>query len=220
MKKIFHKLIVIALIIGSLAIYTCCFSIGTIGNGNLVTSERTVSAFEKISCSGNAEVRFHVGEEYRVVVTVDENLDEYVEISTKNNVLNIGIKKGYKCLFTKFLVNVYCPVLTDVSLTGSGKIEGVIECDNFSAIITGSGRITVSGTSKNTSIKITGSGNFSGKEFTINNATVKITGSGQANVCVEDNLNAHITGSGEINYYGEPKKVDSKVSGSGRIRKL
>ena len=208
------------IVIGTFAISQSCSIIAPIkGNGNLITSEKTVSAFEKISNTGSAEVRFHASEGYRVVITVDENLDEYVEISTENNVLNIGTKRNSNCSFTKFLVDVYCPVITSVSITGSGNFGGNIECDNFTANITGSGNITVSGKSENANIVITGSGNFSGNEFYIKDATVRITGSSSANICVEDNLKATITGSGGINYRGEPK-VESKVTGSGKIKKI
>ena len=210
------------------------------GNGNLVTSEKSVSAFEKIACRGGVEVRFHASEKYRAVVTVDSNLDEYVEISTRDNVLTIGTQRGYNYKFTKFTVDVYCPVLTGVSISGSGnfvsvdkitastfaadisgsgRVDGTIECDNFNGKISGSGRITTTGTCGNATVSISGSGNYNGNEFEAKNATVTISGSGNVNLYVTDQLNANISGSGNITYRGEPK-VDSKVSGSGRIRKM
>ena len=210
------------------------------GNGNPATSEEPVSAFEKINCAAGAEVCYHAGDEYRAVVTIDENLKEYTEILTENNVLNIGFKPGYSISPAKFTVDVYCPVLTGVSMSGngsfrntdkiiapafetkisgSGKIDATVECDNYSAKITGSGKITINGTCNDANISISGSGEFNGNELNTKNATVTITGSGNANINVADNLKAKITGSGNINYSGEPK-VDSNVSGSGRIRSL
>ena len=204
--------------IGTFAMFQSCNITAIRGNGNLVTSEKPVSAFEKISSAGSAEVRYHASEGYRVVVTVDENLDEYVEISTNNNELKIGTKMRGSYSFTKFLVDVYCPVITSVSTTGSGNFGGNIECDNFSAKITGSGSITITGKSEDANITITGSGSFNSNDFHVKNATVKTTGSGNANISVEDNLKANVTGSGEINYSGEPK-VESKVTGSGSVNK-
>ena len=212
------------------------------GNGNLETSEITVSAFEKINCVESAEVCFHASEEYRAVVTIDENLMEYIEILTQDSTLNIKTNslKQKAILPTKFTVDVYCPVLTGVlmsgsgsfrnedkiiastfesRISGSGKIEATIECDNYSARITGSGNIKVYGNSNDANVTITGSGNFSGNELNTKNATLSITGSGNMNINVADSLKAKITGSGNINYSGEPI-VDSNVSGSGRIRKM
>jgi hypothetical protein len=220
--------------------YVSCSNIfSKVGNGNLVVSERTVSTFEKISSSGSSEIYFHASQEYRVVVTTDSNLVDIVTTDVRNNVLNIGFKGGAYS-FTKIQVDVYCPTLTSVSISGSGsftgndtiitltfdskvsgsgKIEGTIECGNFYAKITGSGKINVSGNGNNSDIDISGSGIFSGNNFAIKNAAVRVSGSGRANVFVSENLNVDITGSGEVNYRGNPK-IESKVSGSGRINKL
>jgi hypothetical protein len=228
--------------VGISAVFVSC-SIEIIrikGNGNLISSERTVSPFEKINSSGSADVRFHESQEHRVVVTVDSNLNEYVEIKTRDNALFIGTENGHAYAFTKWVVDVYCPVLTGVSISGSGNFEGAdtitvptfdshvsgsgeingtVECDTFRAHISGSGKINVTGNSKDSSIEISGSGNFNGNEFNINNATVHISGSGKANICVSDNLEAHVSGSGEINYRGDPN-VDKSISGSGSVNKL
>jgi hypothetical protein len=205
----------------------------------VITSEKTVSEFDKIRVSSSSVVRFHASQEYRAVVTVDENLDEFVEIVTKNNVLNIGTKNG-SYSFTKNLVDVYCPVITGVSMSGSGsfentekitapsfettvsgsgRINAAIDCENFSGKISGSGAIALTGNCKDADIVISGSGKFNGNDFNINNATVRVSGSGSVSICVSDNLSANISGSGGISYRGDPK-IESKVSGSGRIRKL
>ena len=239
MKKVFNSFVFLALIIGVCSgCVSCAFNVIR-GNGNLVTTEKSFSAFEKINVSSSANIRYYSSPEYRAVVTIDENLDEYVEIATENNVLNIGTKSG-SYSFTKFLVEIYCPTLDGVSLSGSGsfenvdkittptfeisvsgsgKVEGNIECEKFSARIAGSGRIIVTGSSKDADIGISGSGKFSGSEFLINNATIRISGSGDVDTHVIDNLKASISGSGSVNYHGEPK-TDTNVSGSGRIRKM
>jgi len=221
-------------------ITVACVSCGAIfpisGNGDLVTSERAVSSFEYINISGSAEVRFHVSEEYRAVVTVDSNLEEYTEVYTRDNVLNIESKNG-NYFFSKYLVEVYCPALTGVSIagsgqfsgsdaiiastfdtniSGSGKMNGTIECNTFSAKISGSGEITVMGNSKDSNITIAGSGDFNGNELSVNDAVVRIAGSGKVNIWVTDNLKADIAGSGDLNYRGNPK-IDAHVNGSGRV---
>jgi len=210
------------------------------GNGNLLTSEKTVSTFEKIVASGVAEVRYYASEEYRVVFTIDENLHDYIEIFTQNNEMNIGFKKNVSISeITKFLVEVFCPVLTGISLdgfvdfesmnvisthtfkttiSGSGKIKGAIECENFAAEIDGFGKMTITGNSTDTRINIFGSGIFDSKEFTTKNATVNIDGFGEVYICVTDNLKVNISGSGILYYWGEPK-VESTVSDFGKIIK-
>jgi len=237
MKKII--VISLALIVG---IFGGCFldnSYTVRGNGNITTSEKSVSSFEKINISGSAEVHFYASQEYRTFVTVDSNLLEYLEIDTKGNTLNIGTKSG-NLKFTKYLVEVYCPAVNSVSISGSGRfagmddinvsaftlnisgsgrIEGTIKSETFAAKISGSGSIMLIGNGDDSDIDISGSGSFNGNEFSINKAAVRISGSGKANVNVSEYLNAKISGSGNINYRGNPK-IDSKISGSGRLKKM
>jgi len=241
MKKVFCNfvgIIVIAVVCESCIKIDCMNC--TRGNGNLVTWEMPVFAFEKIKCSGVAEVRFHASDEYRAIVTVDSNLEDYVEIFTKNNVLNIGTKKNVSCSFTRYLIEIHCPVLTGVSLdgfgsfegmnmitassfettiSGSGKIKGAIECESFSAKMSGFGEMTITGSSKDAHIVISGSGNFNGEEFVTKNATVNISGFGNAYIWVTDILKVNISGSGNLYYSGEPK-IESSVNGFGKIRKM
>ena len=215
----------------------CMFPIR--GNGDLVTSDWTVGAFDGVSAAGSVEVRFFECDVHRVVVTVDDNLYGFVKIDVKNDVLRIGTKSG-NFSFTKYRVDVYAPTLSSVTISGSGsfktddvisassfstvisgsgRIEAAVECNSFSATISGSGRTTISGASNSAKINISGSGRFDGSDFSIKDADVRISGSGNANVWVTDNLSATISGSGDVRYKGDPK-VTSNVSGSGRIRKM
>jgi hypothetical protein len=41
--------------------------------------------YEKIEINGNSEVRFHSSTEYRAIVTIDSNLNEYFETIIINN---------------------------------------------------------------------------------------------------------------------------------------
>ena len=239
MKKL--NCVAAVLVFGITAVCTSCIIqlSHVMGNGSLATSERSVSPFHKINCSSSADVRFYESQEYRAVITVDSNLIEYVEVFVQNDVLIISTKSRQMYSFTKFLVEVYCPVLTSVSLSGSGyfkgmnaistpvfsadvsgsgTIEGTIVCNTFSAGISGSGRMNISGRSKDAHITISGSGTFHGNDFDIDNASVKISGSGRTHLYVTHNLNANVSGSGEIYYRGNPR-INSVITGSGRIRR-
>lgn len=238
------KILNFLVIIPVLGIFLICASCSTMysisGNGDLITSEKTVSPFNQIHNNGNADVYFHAAQEYRAVVTIDSNLVEYVELVSGNNELSIGMKSGRSYSYTKFVVDIYCPVLNGVEISGfgyfssddtiavpsfeakisgSGKIEGKIESAYFSVNISGSGKIIVSGNCDNSNINISGSGKFSGSDLHINNAVVHISGSGDVNIYVTDTLQANISGSGNIKYRGNPV-INSDISGSGKIQKI
>ena len=242
MKK--PGLIVMMLVIGVSVMCASCIVtiVPIIGSGQMVTSERAVSSFKKVNGSGSVRLHYYESQEYRAVVTVDSNLEEYVDIYTKNETLYIKTKsrKGRSFSFTRFEVDIYCPVVTAVSMSGSGsfkcmdpittssfeldisgsgKMEGTLYCVNFDSSISGSGKIAVNGSSDNLSITISGSGNFEGDKFNTNNAAVHVSGSGKMKIRVAHYLKATISGSGEVQYYGNPI-IDSRITGSGRIKKM
>jgi len=230
--------IVLMTIVISAILVSCAF-FTDIGNGDLVSVEKNVSLYEKVNVNDSAEVHFHTSTEYKIIVTADSNLIDNVETGVGNKTLSIGTKYGNYC-FTKFLVDIYCPALTAISMagsgkfiadetitvpafeseiSGSGKIEGIIDCETFSAKISGSGKINISGKSNDSNISISGSGIFNGFDFIMKNTVVSITGSGKADVHVTDYLKAIITGSGSVNYRGNPI-VNSYITGSGKITKM
>jgi len=237
MKKSGFFVIITA--IGISAVFISCRSLTHIrGNGDMVTSERAVSPFEKIQISGSAIVNYRESQEYRVVVTVDSNLEECTRVYTEGDTLKIGTKSRKSYSFTNYIVDVYCPKLNAVStsgsvcfngidkiststfaldISGSAKANGSFECNNFSAHISGSGEIAVSGTAKEMGITVSGSAAFNGNEFQTNNAIVNISGSGKVRIWVLDYLKARMSGSGRITYRGNPK-IDYIGSGSGRIK--
>jgi hypothetical protein len=49
---------------------------------------------------------------------------------------------------------------------------------------------------------------------------VRISGSGNASVWANESIEAKISGSGDIDYRGNPNKEITKISGSGSINKV
>ena len=79
--------------------------------------------------------------------------------------------------------------------------------------------LTVLLSSNKLEASVTGSGDFYGFDLEVNDTDVSVTGSGDAKVVCNVNLKARVTGSGDIMYKGNPKTEDTKVAGSGSIKK-
>jgi hypothetical protein len=108
-----------------------------------------------------------------------------------------------------------------VRVTGSGDMRiGELRADEVEVNISGSGGIrVVDGEVDRQEVRITGSGDYAARRVASSVAVVHLTGSGSATVHVDDQLEATITGSGDVNYDGNPK-VDRVRSGSGNVRKI
>jgi hypothetical protein len=234
------------------AVSTICASgkaDGMRGNGE-VTIDRSMPAFEKIQIissapsnnngfaeNGKSIVRIHSSEEYRLSLTIDSNLNQYIEINAINNILKIETTKR---LANDFIVDIYSPKISGISIyylgrveiidkitvssfsieiTGVGEIDGAIECENFSANISGVGLLTISGDSKDAEINLSGSSVFDGEEFKINNGSIRLSGVGMATIWAVDNLTADISGIGSIKYRGTPT-VNFSRGGFGSIKRI
>ena len=213
------------------------------GNGNMTTVTRTTSDYDGVKCAGSFDYVLVEGTEGKITIEGEENLIEYIITEIKNGSLVVKVKNDvnlktsrnksikitipFKEIENVSLAgsgdlwndNVLASDNLDISLTGSGDIILNIKASKTKASITGSGDVTLKGTTNVLEASVTGSGDFHGFDLEVNDTDVSVTGSGDAKVVCNENLKARVTGSGDIVYKGNPKTEDTKVSGSGSIKK-
>ena len=105
-------------------------------------------------------------------------------------------------------------------LSGSGKLKVKVETDELEASLSGSGDIELSGKAKRQDISISGSGDIEALDLSTNSTKISISGSGNAKVAVSEEIEAKVSGSGDIRYQGSPSKQIVKTTGSGSVRKI
>ena len=171
------------------------------GNENIVSQERVASDFQGLTLSGVASVNVHLGEAYKVEVTADDNLQDFISVESKNGVLYIASKDNKNFRMTKLIVDVHLPELQSINLTGVGSV-------------------TVSnGNASNLQISLSGVGNIDAQNYQVQNITIQNSGVGSAKVWATDSLSGTLSGIGDISYKGNPE-VSIKVSGVGKVNKL
>lgn len=211
------------------------------GNGNVTTITRTTSSYDAIACAGSMDFILVEGQEGKITLEGESNLLEHIVTKVKNNTLIVKVEKGVNISesYNKTIkITIPCRDIQKVSLTGSGDLwntntisENHLEVDltgsgdvildidtnNVSGSVTGSGDVTLKGKTTNLEASVTGSGDFNGNHLQAENTEVTVTGSGDAEVVSTETLKARVSGSGDIEYSGNPKKEDTKVAGSGSI---
>jgi hypothetical protein len=121
----------------------------------------------------------------------------------------------------RLIINDMLSEKLNCSVTGSGNIAiNNMSGEELNCRVTGSGNITVrgNGSFNKADISITGSGRYNGELIKLETANITVTGSGSCNCNVANSLEARATGSGNITYLGNPPRIDTRVTGSGRIR--
>jgi hypothetical protein len=109
---------------------------------------------------------------------------------------------------------------TKLSVSGSGNMVLKLNAKSIDEDISGSGGITLSGTTGDVELSISGSGKLEAADMQARSYNISISGSGKSNIAVSDAITSTISGSGSVYYKGSPDKVISKVSGSGRVKKI
>ena len=112
------------------------------GNGKLIEKTRQVGEFDGLGVSGSFDVYLVKGEEGKVIVNVEQNLESYLETDVENGTLKVRWKKGTNIRTTKSTkVTVYFEELSGVALAGSGDVisKDAISTDKIGIAVAGSG---------------------------------------------------------------------------------
>jgi len=105
----------------------------------------------------------------------------------------------------------------NIRLSSSGDTRIQANILNLEATISGSGNIYIDGGAVETTLKISSSGEFYGENFITEAAEVTLSSSGNVEMTIMKNLDARLSGSGNLNYKGNPTIGNIRESGSGRI---
>ncbi len=108
----------------------------------------------------------------------------------------------------------------DVAMGGSGSLKlEQLTADSMKVSLTGFGNIEVGGECADVEAKITGSGSYKGGDLRSQRVTMELGGFGGATLWVEQTLDVNISGSGNVEYYGQPR-VTQETSGFGKLESL
>ena len=107
-----------------------------------------------------------------------------------------------------------------LSVSGSGSMDIRTHSEDVDLSISGSGGIELEGSGSMADISISGSGPVKAENFEVKVCKASISGSGSVYISAEKEIDARISGSGSVRYRGNPDKVRSNASGSGKTRKL
>lgn len=205
-----------------------------------------VGSFSELSLGIPANVYLKQGSAEKVVIECDDDIFDDIEFEVKGD--RLVIKKenqGWSWTggWRKSEVEIYVTMATieelavsgsgnmesdgtlnvndlELAVSGSGDMELDIEGDELETRISGSGSVSLSGMMNEASARISGSGRVKAEDLTVKSFDARISGSGSCYITVEDEIEARISGSGSVYYAGNPGKVISNSSGSGKVRKM
>lgn len=219
---------------------SCEDVLGVKGKGDKITETRNVDDFHALDISGNAQVDLRVDSVYRVEVTCEESIIDFLETVEDDGVLKVHFDRdvydvdglrvrvwapNWDAIETSGSVDVNAPDLISgddlrLKLSGSGNMRLFnVDFQQVDALVSGDGNITLGGSAHTLDVTISGSGNFDGFDCPVQVAKVVVSGNGNVGLDVSEQLDVTISGSGNVEYKGDPV-VTTQISGSGKVKKI
>jgi hypothetical protein len=235
MRKIYAVSLIILFVM--IMVNSCSFFCKK-GEGNVIIKKVLLSDFEEMDIDGQAQVFIKPGNSDSLEISIDSNLVEYVKAEVSGKKLKIHESRciesitEYKIyittkklskLYVAGSVKVKCDSIIKseelyIKNKGTGDIQLNLDVNNLNLEVGGSGALRLTGRALDMDVEIDDAGSLEAFGLQAKNADVQVKGAGSAKIYVSEKFNGDAGGSGNILYKGNPKKVNTDVTGSGIIQ--
>ena len=233
-------LVLITCLISTLLLANVSCNISLVsGSGNVISEDRAVSGFSKVSVSGSGNLFLEQGDEESLTIEAEDNILPLIITEVSGNTLKIGFKTGTSISTIKSIeFHLKVKELDSISASGSGTINcsglstenlsiktsgsRIADISNLKATSidinsSGSGNITLAGTTDSQNIESSGSFKYFAEDLKSSSCVINSSGSCNLLVNVSDDLNIKASGSVKVTYIGTPT-ITQKTSGSATIK--
>ncbi len=193
------------------------------GSGMLTTKEREITDYNSIRIDGVYDIHYEQSEnEPYLEITVDDNLQQYVNIEIKDRVLMVGFKGIKVDHFTKFIIKTNSKWLKEARIAGNANFMVNSPLNGDETIIKGKDNslIQLKETVKlgKLDLDISGSANIVADDLQVDKLECTINGSGSITLKKGNAKEGSysITSSGDIHAFGVAvPDLKCNVTGSG-----
>lgn len=171
------------------------------GSGNLATREMDISDFDRINISHTFQVEITRSDIFRVSVTADDNLDEYLEVEKSGSTLNLGLKDNHSYTNATLQAVVSLPDIYRLELSGASRAD-----------ISG---FTFSHTAN---FQLSGASNLELANFEAGDASFNISGASRLSGALEiPEADMVISGASTVELSGSAEEIEINASGASRV---
>jgi len=238
MKKIHLALVIIAAVTLS-GLSACRFNC-VHGSGHMVSDDRKVSDFSKISISGDYKVVLKQDSSMSLKITADDNLLKYIKTEVNGDRLRIYSKRNL-CNNDQMTINIGIRNLEELKASGAVEVEsdGNIHTQDLHFELSGATKITMDlnaanvttsgsgatelnlkGQATSHDIDLSGVGHVYAFDFVVGSCNIQTSGAGHCEVNVLNSLSVHSSGASEVRYRGNPSNVTNDKSGASSVEKV
>jgi hypothetical protein len=211
------------------------------GSGVVLEEARTIRNVNGLLLDAPGTAYVTVADSEALVIVAEDNLLPYLRVRMESGRLRIEVDSLLRLQPTvPIRYHLSVRELGRIRAAGDGRIEAAglrgdrllvssggpggvrlddVRMNRLTVSVNGSGGVRAAGRVPLLEASLGASGPFDARELDTDDAVVTIAGSGSATVRVRHRLDAHLSGSGSVLYYGNPTVYES-VTGAGEVRRL
>jgi hypothetical protein len=187
------------------------------GSGKMETRTLDLAEFSAIDVGGAFDLEISLGDEQKVVMTIDDNLWDNLEAEVHGNRLELGWDKSCS-------PDGHCTVVIVVRELEKVDVHGAADVEingyrgtSFEFNVSGAAELEMDGEVDDLEISVSGAGEIDTRDLKAKSVEIYVSGAGEAKVYASESFEGRVSGVGNIDYYGDPEHSRVKVSGMGDI---
>jgi hypothetical protein len=177
---------------------------------------RSVGAFHGLDVATVIDVDVTIGPVARVELRGPSDWVAKISTDVIDGVLRISLPKNDHV--PKLSAVITMPELTSVAVSGvAGVHVAKLAAKTLDVTITGVGSVELAGTADTMHVDISGTGQLMAKALTTSATTLTVAGSGEATIRATKQVDASVSGVGDVTILGNPATIHKHVSGVATI---
>jgi hypothetical protein len=194
---------------------------GLRGSGVEATETRELESFDAIEIDGGFILIVHVdpAATQRVELRGDDNIVPEVVTTVSDSQLELTIDHWLVRPKLDTTVEVWVPSLSEITVSGAAdmRVDG-LHGERFELAVSGASTSKLSGTIDHFEVDSSGANTLDASELHAKVVKIAVSGAGDSDVWASEQLDANVSGAGNVRYHGQPEDVQQNVSGAGSVK--
>ena len=218
------------------------------GNGNITSEKRNLSKFSKINVTDKIKVNItQTNTDSVLTISAEDNLIKQINTEVRGDTLFISFGKQTILNLTAIepskdvVVNLTYQDLVEINISGSvtfktenrarldklillqsksSTVDADIFANSLIVDMAGDGTVQLKGSASKQEVKVSGFGKYLAKDLDTKETKLDLSGSGKAEVRADESLEVNVSGSGSVEYSGNPKKYTQNISSNGTVKQI
>jgi hypothetical protein len=212
---------------------------GIKGNGNVVKQERQISSFNSLEVGGAFRVFLIQGDKEALTVEADENLLEVIKTSVAGNTLKISTTEDINDSEALYIyltitdlkemeISGACKLTCenkiklndlDMECSGASDVELKLAANDLDLDFSGASQVNMFGSANEVSLDLSGASDLDAFEMEADKYSADVSGASNAKINVRSELSVDVSGAANLRYKGEPRLLQTDVSGASTLKK-